>query len=243
MQSVASGSAFNLALNASGTATGWGANTLGQTTLPYDLTNVTALAGGNAFGLALGNLPVLASNLVTTGFVDHDLLLTLPVSNPDANPLTYRIVDLPLAGQLYQSVAGNRGALINAPDTVVSDPTGQMIFAPDQGVNGSPYASFNFSVDDGLFAPSLGQVTVNIGLPAVPQFTALSWNTSTPGAESFNLNFTGSLDATYKVWASTNLTDWELLGTASPQLLAQYQFIDSGATNWSQRFYRISAGQ
>ncbi len=243
VQSVASGSAFDLALNGNGTTTGWGANTQGQTTLPFGLTNVTALAGGTSFGLALGNIPVLASNLVTTGFVDHDLLLTLRISNPDGNPLIYRIVDLPLAGQLYQNVAGNRGALINAPNTMVSDPTGQVIFAPDAGTTGSPYASFNFTADDGLFASSLGQVTVNIQIPAMPQFTALSWNNSTPGAESFNLNFTGSLDATYKVWASTNLMDWELLGTASPQLPAQYQFIDSGATNWSQRFYRISAGQ
>ncbi len=243
VQSVASGSAFNLALNASGTATGWGVNAQGQATIPSGLTNVTALAGGVSFGLALGNIPVLASNLVMTGFVDHDLLFTLPVSNPDGNPLTYRIVDLPLAGQLYQNVAGNRGALINTPDTVVSDPAGQVIFAPDSGMTGSPYASLNFSVDDGLFASSLGQVTVNIELPAVPQFTALGWNTSTPGAESFNLSFTGSLNATYSVWASTNLTDWELLGTALPQLPAQYQFNDSGATNWPQRFYRISAGQ
>lgn len=243
LTAVASGSAFNLALRANGTVTGWGNNAQVQTTIPLGLTNVSAIAGGASFALALGNIPPLASNVVVSGFVDHDLLITLPVSNPDSNPLTYRISNLPLAGQLYQSIGGVRGAAINTPNATVSDAFGQLIFATEAGQTNAPYASFNFSVEDGLFASSAGTVTVNVTLPNAPQVTGVAWDVTTPGAENFQLNFAGSTAAAYSVWASTNLLDWERLGAALEAAAGQYQFSDYAATNWSQRFYRISAGQ
>jgi hypothetical protein len=243
VQTVASGSAFNLALKANGTVTGWGNNAQGQTTAPVGLTNVSAIAGGTSFGLALGNQPPIASHSVVAGYIDQDLLVALPVANPDGNPLSHRIVTLPTAGQLYQNAAGSRGALIGAPNTLVSDPTGQVLFAPSLGDTGAPYANFSYAADDGLFASGIGQLTVNIGLPAAPQFTSLFWDAGTPGAESFNLDFSGSLNAAYSVWASTNFASWERLGVAVQQSPAQYQFTDTGATNWPQRYYRISAGQ
>lgn len=115
-----------------------------------------------------------------------------------------------------------------------------MFFAPVAGETGAPYTSFSLSVDDSLFAPATAQVTVNVALPELPQFTNLYWDINGP---AFNMNFSGSLNATYSVWASTNLSDWERLGTAQQLFPAQYQFMDSAATNWPQRFYRISAGQ
>lgn len=243
LTAVASGNAFNLALRANGTVTGWGNNAQGQTNIPLGLTNVSAIAGGASFALALGNIPPLASNVVVSGFVDHDLLITLPVSNPDGNPLTYRINGLPGAGQLYQSIGGARGVVINAPGAIVSDSIGQVVFAPEAGQTNAPYASFNFSVEDGLFAASAGTVTVNITFPAAPQFTGLQWDVTTPAAENFRLNFAGSTAAAYSVWASTNLLDWERLGAALEAAAGQYQFSDFAATNWPQRFYRVSAGQ
>jgi hypothetical protein len=71
----------------------------------------------------------------------------------------------------------------------------------------------------------------------------LLWDAATPGAENFQLNFAGSAAAAYSVWASTNLLDWERLGSALESVAGQYQYSDFAATNWPQRFYRISAGQ
>ena len=86
----------------------------------------------------------------------------------------------------------------------MTDAEGRLFFAPGAGETGTPYSSFSFSVDDGWFAPAAGQVTVNVALPAPPQFTSLSWDINWP---AFSVNFSGSLNATYNVWASTNLSD------------------------------------
>ena len=239
----AGGSAFNLALKPDGTAVGWGNNSQGQTNLPAGLTNVAAIAGGLNFGLAIGNQPPLANNATVSGYVDHDLLITLPVSNPDGNPLSYRIVSLPTAGALFQTSGATRGAPINLTNAVISDPTGGLVFAPAAGTTGNPYATFYFMADDGLFVSGAGQVTVNIGLPSAPQITSESVHEGNPGEGSFHLSFAGDAKATYSVWATTNLVNWERAGTATEPNLGQYEFIDATAAGWPQRFYRISAGQ
>jgi hypothetical protein len=72
----------------------------------------------------------------------------------------------------------------------------------------------------------------------MPQFGNLSWNSNNTG---FTLNFTGSSNATYSVWSSTNLFNWIDIGTATEGSPGLYQFIDATATNLPQQFYRVSA--
>jgi len=55
------------------------------------------------------------------------------------------------------------------------------------------------------------------------------------------MTFAGTSNATYSVWASTNLISWERLGTAQPLTGSGYQFSDLGATNRPHRFYRAVA--
>jgi alpha-tubulin suppressor-like RCC1 family protein len=241
ISAVAGGGTFNLALAASGTVFGWGYNGQGQISIPAGLTNVAAIAGGTNFSLAIGNQPPVANNGIFPGYVNHDLALTLPATSPDGTPLNYRILSLPVAGALYQYAGGSRGPLINSPNTLVSDPGGQIIFAPAPGDMGNPYATFNFMCDDGLYSSAVAQVTVNIGFPAVPQFTGALWSQTDPGSGSFNLNFSGDSNATYSVWAATDLAAWVKIGTATEAPPGWYQFIDATATNWPQRFYRLSA--
>jgi alpha-tubulin suppressor-like RCC1 family protein len=241
VSAVASGSAFNLALQSGGPVTGWGSNGNGQTSVPAGLTNVSAIAGGATFALAIGDRVPQASNVTVSGYVNHDLTFALSAVGFDGSPLNYHVLSLPVAGTLYQYSAGSRGLPINAPNTLVSDPAGQVVFAPASGGTGNSYATFNFIVDDGTYDSSPAQVTVNIGLPAVPQFTGFSWNPANPGTRGFDLNFSGATNAAYTVWASTNLLNWISLGTAAESPPGQYQFIDPAATNWPQRFYRLSA--
>ena len=146
-------------------------------------------------------------------------------------------------GARYQYANGVRGSLISTSDTLLTDASGRLNFVPAAGVTGNPCATFNFIADDGLFSSGSAQVTVNITQPAAPQFTGLTWSGGDPGSGSFNLNFSGDANATYSVWASTNLAAWEKIGPATETLPGQYGCLDASATNNPQRFYRIYSGQ
>ena len=236
---IAGGSAQNLALRLDGTVAAWGNNSSGQTNVPTGLTNAAAIAEGTTFSLAIGDQPPVVINASFAGYVNHDLLFALPAQNLDGTPLTFQVLSLPLSGTLYQVSGGARGAAITAPGTAVQDPSGQLIFSPAADGTGSPYAAFNFSCTDGLYSSDSATATVNIGLPSAPEFSGATWN---PGnAASFNLNFSGDSNATYSVWASTNLFYWQYLGPATEPQPGLYQFTDSAATNFPQRFYRFSA--
>jgi hypothetical protein len=238
---VAGGGAFNLALRQDGTVVGWGASSQGQTNPPAGLTNVSALAAGSGFGLAIGNQPPQATNTIVDGFLDHELLITLPVANPDGNPLNHRLLSLPGAGALFQCSGGLRGVPIIATNTPVTDPAGRVVFAPAPGGLGQPYTSFGFLADDGLYSSGAGQVTINISSPPVPESVRGFWDPAAPG-ERFYLAFTGATNATYSVWAGTNLVDWAKIGVAAEPDAGRYEFIDASAAGYPQRFYYISAG-
>jgi hypothetical protein len=112
-----------------------------------------------------------------------------------------------------------------------------VIFAPATNTAGRPYTTFNFVANDGQLDSSPATVTVNILLPLAPQFTGAS----RLGGGSFLLNFSGSSIASYRVWGSTNLSNWVLLGTAQNNSGGAFQFIDYFATNFPYRFYRAGA--
>jgi hypothetical protein len=235
---TASGSSFNFSLKNGGSLMGWGNNTFGQTNLLPGLTNVSAVAGGLNFALALGNQLPQVNNATVAGYINHDLAFALPGVDPDGNPLNYRVLSLPASGSLYQSSGGARDTLISVPNTLVSDPSGQLIFAAVTNGSGNPYANLSFMASDGFYNSGSAQVTFNIGLPSVPQFGSTSGNFV---GGNFGLNFSGSSNATYSVWASTNLTTWDWVGSASETAPGQYQYLDGNTINNPQRFYRASA--
>jgi hypothetical protein len=232
------GGSFNLALKGNGSVIGWGNNSLGQTNLLPGLTNVAAIAGGTAFGAAIGNQTPLVNGTTISGYANHDLTLTLPGVDPDGNPLSFRVLSLPAAGALFQYSGGARGLPISAPNTLVSDGVGRIIFAPSPGEIGNSYAVLGFMDQDGFYSSDSAQVAVNIGLPAAPQFANLSWNSGSAG--TFQASFSGDSNATYSVWASTNLVSWEKIGVASEVQPGEFEFMDA-VSNRPQRFYRAGA--
>ena len=54
------------------------------------------------------------------------------------------------------------------------------------------------------------------------------------------LTFTGSTNLTSRVWASTNLSDWQVLGSPTEVEPGRYVFADVGAISNPRRFYRVS---
>ena len=237
---AAGGGSHNLAMQTNGALTGWGYNFFGQSTPPPSLSNVVNFAAGGSHSLALlpNRLPVAFDQSVA-GYPNMDLLVTLAGSDADNDAVSYRISALPTAGAVYQYSGGSRGAQIVTANTSVADPLARIFFAPAADQAGSPHATFGFTAGDGFALSSLATVTVNIVLPVAPVLDTTASSITTNGA--FRLIFTGATNAAYRVWASTNLFDWEHLGTASSLAPGQFLFFDTTATNHSRRFYRVTA--
>jgi hypothetical protein len=236
---IASGYSFNLALQANGTVVSWGEDNDHQIDLPAGLTNVVQLVGGLNHGVAIGNIAPQAIGEIASGYVNHDLTIALSGVPGDGGALNYRISTLPGAGVLYQYANGARGNAINLSNPNVADSGGRVIFAPETNALGSPYDSFGFVANDGLNDSLPATVTVNIALPAPPQF--LQPGSSGGSSWAFGLAFQGSTNASYSIWASTNLLTWSWLGAALETPPGYYQFSDASATNWPLRFYRVTA--
>jgi hypothetical protein len=237
LTAAAAGNTFNLGLRPDGSVVGWGNNAAGQTAFVPGLTNVSALAGGLNFAAALGNQIPQASDASVSGYVNHDVLITLPGYDPDGGAVAFRLLALPPAGALYQYAGGSRGPPVDSPDTVVSDPQGRLIFSPAPDQTGFPYAAFDFAADNSLYHSASARLTLNIGLPDSPRLDVPSLE----GAANVVVGFGGSPQATYSVWTSTNLVDWAKIGVASEIAPARYQFADTGAANFPRRFYRGTA--
>jgi hypothetical protein len=196
--------------------------------------------GGTSHSLALGaNLPPQAGSQVGSGFPNSDLVVGLSGYDRNGDSLSFRIVTLPGAGTLYQNVGGIRGDVISVANLVVSDYQGRIIFAPGTNAVGSPYAGFTFLANDGESDSAPATVTLNVVLPSAPHLSVAKSKLQTNGL--FELNFTGQSNGVYRVWASTNLTDWEVLGVAAPTSNGWFFYLDSGASNWTLRFYRAGA--
>lgn len=237
---TACGGSHNLAANADGSLIGWGSTVSGQTTTPAGVSNIVLFAGGGSHSLALvPDRGPTALNQLASGFVNADLLITLAGSDPDNDVLAFRVTSLPSAGALYQFDNATRGAQIGLADTAVTDAAGRLWFAPAPNQVGAPYAAFNFTAHDEFISSAPAQVSIDLGLPAAPVLDASASGLATDGA--FQLALTGSTNAAYRVWASTNLLDWEELGLTTPGAPGWSLFLDAAATNWPQRFYRATA--
>jgi hypothetical protein len=90
--------------------------------------------------------------------------------------------------------------------------------------------------DAGVFG-RLDRLRIGFGVP--PQPPVISG--IAPGANGgMVLTFQGQPQFVYRVWASTNLQRWTVLGTATPGLPGTFFFADAGATTNAWRFYRVS---
>lgn len=237
---IAAGENDGLALKANGTLLAWGDDHYGQTNVPAGLNSIVAVAGYQQSLALAPNLAPLCSSFTNSGQMNHDQLITLSAVDPNADAVTFRITSLPAQGTLYQRGADypfQRGAPILVPDTIVSNSFGYVIFSPATNSVGRPYAGFNYVANDGQLDSLPGTVTVNVLLPAAPRFTAFALQTN----GSFQVTFSGSSTAAYRVWASTNLTDWVVLGYAQQVSSAVFQFVDFSAPDLPARFYRAGA--
>jgi len=58
---------------------------------------------------------------------------------------------------------------------------------------------------------------------------------------AFSFSFANMPNADFTVLASTNLSQWEILGAATQDASGQYHFSDPEAPNYPQRFYKVAS--
>lgn len=75
---------------------------------------------------------------------------------------------------------------------------------------------------------------------APPHLTGGSWTGSATN-RAFAITLTGDSNTTYGVWASTDLINWDWLGTAVEASPGNYGFADTNANGLPQRFYRAKS--
>jgi Regulator of chromosome condensation (RCC1) repeat len=235
---IGSGAEHSFAIKADGTAISWGGyNSYFETNIPPLLNNLVMAEGGENHSIVLGNRFPTLGNVSVSGYVNSDLVVTLAATDPDGDNLKCRISQLSSGGVIYQYVAGARGEPITNTNTLISDPLHRIIFAPQEGTG--PYSpSFSFVATDGWSDPIPKPVSVFFWLPPAPALT----NYGVANSQNFQFQFGAPSNATYRVWSSTNLIDWQVVGTATQATPGTFQFHDDTlATNASKRFFRVGA--
>ncbi len=120
----------------------------------------TLIGNTSEFSVAVPrDLPPTATPQMVDTFRDTDVTITLEGEDPEMMPLTALIESLPSRGTLLQF--GTLTPILVAP-APVTDAQNRVVFRPVPGEIGSPYATFEFRVNDGMTNSLPATVTVNV---------------------------------------------------------------------------------
>ena len=130
---------------------------------------------------------------------------------------------------------GDNGTLINSPSWITPVPFDQ----PVTGLLAGTLYYFHLGAANSAgtnYGATLSFTTTTLSPPTIGNILRL-----TNGV--MQLSFTSAPGSTFSVLGATNvalaLSNWTILGTAIEAPPGQFQFIDPGATNIPQRFYRV----
>jgi hypothetical protein len=150
-----------------------------------------------------------------------------------------------LVGKYDFTASPNQVSLwINPPSStfgLFSEPTSGFVSATT-GPDGFTIDRFNFRQNTTASVPAamqwdelrIGGSWAVVTPPLNPVLTAWEF-----GDGTFGFEYTHSSGQSYRTYASTNLVDWTLIGTASPIGLGLYRFTDTDTTNPPRRFYQL----
>jgi glucuronoarabinoxylan endo-1,4-beta-xylanase len=147
------------------------------------------------------------------------LIITNVATDPDAfQTLTFTLLNGPTNAVLNST----NGILTWRP--LVTDANTTNLFTVQVADNGSPVMTARQSF------------TVTVNPLTQPQISEETWSNGW-----LVLQIGGAFGPDYAVQVSSNLFDWaEIFVTNSPPV--PFQWVDTGATNWPNRFYRVKIG-
>ncbi len=266
---IAAGGSHSMALRADGRVFSWGLNSSGQTNIPPTATNIVAIAAGEAHCLALRadgvvfawggntagqtNVPANVSAMIPS----LNITGTVVTNSPGTNLLTYAATNslggsgttnrlVVVADRIGPVIALNGPnplvLFLNTPfvepgatatDLCAGNVSSGIVIGGTVNTNVEGNYFLTYSINDGNGNISMTNRQVIVYGP-----TDVSTVSQTL-AGNVQLNFTGWPGVPYGVFASTNLSDWLLLGTATNPIANLFQFIDVDATNYPRRFYQL----
>jgi alpha-tubulin suppressor-like RCC1 family protein len=157
---IAAGGYASLALKRDGGLVAWGHESSGFLKPPTGLTNVVTIASGIMFDVVLANRPPQADAREVAVPLNQDSVITLSGTDPDGDPLRYRITALPAVGSLFQYTTNGRGAPIVTAPAELTDSAGRLILAPATGGSTNPLTTLTFLVNDGNADSSPADLTI-----------------------------------------------------------------------------------
>ena len=151
----------------------------------------------------------------------------------------------------YQFVSGNNADIsrlwVNPATNSFGAATPPLTpLAVTNGNNLSPYPLRSFVLNQRANNPDIavvdelriGQSWAEVTPPPPPIATTLI-GARKLGNGAFQFTYTNSSGPTGSVYASTNLANWTVVGTATQFSPGWYQFTDPAATNYPRRFYQL----
>jgi hypothetical protein len=200
--------------------------------------------GGLSYNLRVGTTPGGAELLSPMAAGNGQR--QLPKAGNAGMRLSRTLVGLPLGQPIYWSVQAVDTAFNSSPFADDSSFTFNAVFTPPDGIPVPGDMNGDGVVDQGEFAQVLNNLHGNGVVSQADLNLVLSnyWPTSpwlavtnAAGLGGTNITFamTNATLGAFSVECSTNLTDWEFLGPATPH----YEFMDTNAATMRERFYRL----
>lgn len=231
---IAAGGDHCLALRSDGTIYAWGLDS-GADTTPEGATNLVAIAAGYRHNLALkadgsilawgGNdfgqcdVPPEATNLIA---IDGSVFHSVGV-RADGNVVYWGIADSNLRDTPPD---------LNLPTNLVINVSGSVL----TNVVGTYTLTYRTTNSLGFSSAASRNVLIGDAVPSISTKNLL-------GNGSFQIGVDFVAGKTFTVLATTNVAlpynNWTILGTAVESPAGHYEFIDLGAANFPQRYYRL----
>ena len=232
---IAAGGDHSLALKADGTLVAWGSDSDGQSTIPDGATNVIAIAAGYRHSLALkANGSIVGWGANGDGQIDAPSAATNSIALAAGvnHSLSMKADGTLVYWGIADSILTNTPSGLNSLTNLTIGVTG----AVNTNVAGTYVLTYRATNVLGFVGTASRTVVVADPSPVINTRTLL-------GNGSFQLGFDFSPNATFTVLATTNLAlpsaSWTVLGQAVESPAGHYQYTDSGATNYGQRYYRV----
>ncbi len=217
------------AVNSAGTLTFTTAtNQSGAATVSVRITD----SGGNLNGGV--NSSVNQSFLLTVNAVN-----TLPVAGSDAAFVHWNSTSLIAITNLLANDTDGDGEVLSLSSVPANSAAGSALNATLGNISYQPTNtffgadSFNYVITDTRGGFATGAVSVTVVRPEIVSWSALSNG-------QFQMLFSGLPSSSYIAQAATNLGTWEALATNLTTTNGLWNYVDTNAPAWPQRYYRFS---